>query len=207
MEIGELENSGHNRATFIDRSAEPPFEIDIDPYRLRVTGLDSPAPQRAAFLEVEGSLNASARFEVRGELRNRREGLDARVRVRLDGLDLRLLSDHARRQLGVAVRAGRGDVDFDIGLSGGELDATGEIVLRNPALDPAPSGGATGESFAEGIRRLTGPGGRVDLHVSVQGPIADPDFDFPAAAARALARSAGIDPAAGAAEVAPSSDH
>ena len=207
LEIGELENSGHNRATFIDRSAEPPFEIDIDPYRLRVTGLDTLAPQRAAFLEVEGSLNASARFEVRGELRARREGFDARVRVRLDGLDLRLLSEHARRQLGVAVRAGRGDVDFDIGLSGGELDATGELVLRNLALDPAPSGGAAGEPFAEGIRRLTGPGGRVDLHVSVQGPIADPDFDFPAAAARALARSAGIDPAAGTAEVAPSSDH
>ena len=207
LEIGELENAGHNRATFIDRSAEPPFEIDIDPYRLRVTGLDTLAPQRAAFLEIEGALDASARFEVRGELRARREGFDARVRVRLDGLDLRLLSDYAHRQLGVAVRAGRGDVDFDIGLSGGELDATGELVLRNPALDPAPSDGAAGESFAEGIRRLAGPGGRVELHVSVQGPIADPDFDLPAAAARALAQSAGIDPAAGAAEVAPSSDH
>ena len=207
LEIDELENGGHNRATFIDRSAEPPFEIDIDPYRLRVTGLDRLTPQRAAFLEVEGSLNASARLEVRGELRPRREGFDARVRVRLDGLDLHLLSDYARRQLGVAVRAGRGDVDFDVGLSGGELDATGELVLRNAALDPVPSGGAAGESFAEGIRRLAGPGGRVELHVSVQGPLADPDFDFPAAAARALARSAGIDPAAGVAETAPSSDH
>ncbi len=207
LEIAELENRGHNRATFIDRSAEPPFEIDIDPYRLRITGLDPLTPQRAAFLEVEGSLDASARFEVRGELRARREGFDARVRVRLDGLDLRLLSDYARRQLGVAVRAGRGDVDFDVGLSGGELDATGELVLRNAALDPAPSGGAAGESFAEGIHRIAGPGGRVELHVSVQGPVADPDFDFPAAAARALTRSAGIDPAADAAEAAPSSDH
>ena len=207
LEIGELENRGRNRATFIDRSAEPPFEIDIDPYRLRVTELDSLTPQRAAFLEVEGSLNASARLEVRGELRARREGFDARVRVRLDGLDLRLLSGYARRQLGIAVRAGRGDVDFDVGLAGGELDATGELVLRNAALDPAPSGGAAGESFAEGIRRIAGPGGRVELHVSVQGPIADPEFDFPAAAARALTQSAGIDPAADAAQIAPSSDH
>ena len=206
-EIGEIENGRHNRVIFIDRSAEPPFEIEIDPYRLRVTGLDSLTPQRAAFLEVEGSLDASARFEVRGELRPRREGFDARVRVRLDGLDLRLLSDYARRQLGVAVRAGRGDLDFDIGLSGGELDATGELVLRNATLDPEPSGGAAGESFAEGIRGLAGPGERVELHISVQGPIADPDFDFPAAAGRAIARSAGIDPAASAGEIDPSSDH
>ena len=206
IEIARLENGGHNRVTFIDRSAEPPFEMNFEPYRLRLTGLEDLTPQRAAFLEVEGSLDASARLEVRGELRARREGFDARVRVRLDGLDLGRLSDYARRHLGVAVRAGRGDVDFDVGLTGGELDAIGDFTVRNLALDPEPAAGAAGESFAEEIRRLTGPGGRVELHVSVQGPIADPDFDFPAAAARALAQSAGLDPAAGAEEAAPSTD-
>ena len=203
IEIGELENGGHNRVTFIDRSAEPPFEMDFEPYRLRVTGLESLTPQHAAFLEVEGSLDASARLEVRGELRARREGFDARLRLRVDGLDLGRLSDYARRHLGVAVRAGRGDVDIDVGLTGGELDATGDLVFRNLVLDPEPSAGAAGESFAEEIRRLTGPSGRVELHVSVEGPISDPEFDFPAAAARALAQSAGLDPAAGAEEAAP----
>ncbi len=195
MEIGEFKTAGHNRAAFFDRSAEPPFEMDIEPYRLRVTGFGDPTPQRVAFLEVEGSLDASARLDMRGELDLRGESLDARVRLRLDGLELDRLTHYAQRHLGVAVRAGRGDLDVDVGLSRGDLDVTGELTVRNVTLDPASSTGAAGESFAQGIRQLAAPSGRIDLQVSVRGPIADPEFDFPAAAARALAHSAGLAPA------------
>ena len=207
LAIGELETGGHNRVTFVDRSAEPPFEIAIEPYRLRVTGLDDLVPQHAAFLEIDGTLDASGRLEVRGELYPSPNGFDVQARVRLDGLELGRLSDYARRRLGVAIRSGRGDVDLDVRLSGGNLDATGDLGVRNLELEAEPSAGVAGESLAEGMRRLAAPGGRFELHVSVQGPIADPDFDFPAAAGRAIAQGAGLDSAAGAIEAESSSDN
>ena len=204
--IGELANGGHNRVVFIDRSAEPPFEIEMEPYRLRVTGLDGATPRRAALIEIEGALDASARLEARGELRVGRAGFDVRTRVRLDNLDLDRLSDYARRHLGVVVRSGRGDFEFDLALSGGELDATGDLVLRDLALEPAASAGAAGVSFAEEFPGLAGAGGAIELHVSVEGPIADPGFDFAAAVGQAIVRSAGLDPGAGAADTVSSSE-
>ena len=194
VEVGTLGTGGHGRAVFMDRSVEPSWKAEIEPYRLRITGLDSLDPQRAARLEVEGTLDASARLEVRGELRAARQGFDVRAEGRLRDLDLVRLSDHARRHLGVVVHAGEGDLDFDLALSGGEVEAAGDLVLRDPTLEPAPSAGATGAALAEALRRLAGSGETVELRVSLHGPIADPGFDFAAAAGRAILRSAGLDP-------------
>ena len=199
VEIGELVNRGHNRVTFVDRSAETPFETEMEPYRLRVTGLDTLTPQRAALFEVEGTLDASARLEIRGELRAGGAGFDARARARLRSFDLARLSDYARAQLGVTVRRGRGDFDLDLDLAGGTLEAAGDLAFRDLALHPEASAGAAGAAFADEFPRLDGSDGAIALRVSVQGPISDPAFDFAAAAGRAIVRSAELDSGAEAA--------
>ena len=194
VEVGELDIGGYNRAVFVDRGVEPPWEVEVEPYRLRVIGLDSADAQRSARFEVDGRLDGSARLDVSGELRAAARGFDARVRVRLDDVDLHRLSGNARRHLGVGVRAGQGDVDLALDLSGGRIDAAGDLVGRDLALDPVPAAGAAGTSFAAEIGRLAGPGEALGLHLSLSGPVADPDFDLPAAAGLAIARSAGLGP-------------
>ena len=205
VKIGELGNRGHNRVAFIDRSVRPPFEVEIAPYRLRVSGLDTLRPRRAALLELDGTLDAAARLEAHGELWAGEAGLDARARVRLGDLDLDRLSDYARRHLDIVVRQGQGDFEFDIELTGGEIEVAGEMALRDLALEPAPSADAAGESFAGGLVRLSESGEAIDLRISVRGPISDPGFDFAAAAGEAIVRGAGLAPGAGTADGASSS--
>ena len=206
VEVGELGNGGHNRVGFIDRSVDPPFELEIEPYRLRVVGLDSLTPQRAALLEVDGLVDAASHLDVSGEIRAGRVGFDARARVRLDRLDLNRFSEYARRHLDVFVRQGQGDFEFDFELSGGRLDTTGDLVLRDLSLDPEPSAGAAGTSFAEDFPRLAETGEAIELRVSVQGPISDPGFDFAASMGEAIVRSAGLVPGMGTAETASPSE-
>lgn len=194
MAIGELDIAGHNRAVFVDRGMEPPWEVEVEPYRLRVIGLDSADAKRPARFEVDGRLDASARLYVSGELRPAPQGFDARARVRLKDLDLHRLSGYARRHLGVSLRAGQGDIDLALELSAGEIDAAGDLRVRDLALDPVPAAGAAGTAFAAEIGRLAGSGKAFGLPVSLSGPIADPDFDLPAAAGLAIARSAGLGP-------------
>ena len=204
--VGELGNGGHNRVGFIDRSVDPPFELDIEPYRLRITGLDSLRPQRAALLEVDGMVDAAAHLDVSGEIRAGQGRFDARARVRLDRLDLNRFSEYARRHLDVVVRQGQGDVEFDFELSGGKLDTTGDLVLRELSLDPGPSAGAAGTSFTKDFLRLAETGEAIELRVSVQGPISDPGFDFAASMGEAIVRSAGLIPGMDTAETASPSE-
>ena len=195
VEIGVLANGGHNRVVLVDRSVDPPHQVQIEPYRLRVNDLDTLNSRTAARLEVGGTLDATARLEVRGELRAARRGFDTRAHLRLRDFDFSRLSEYARRHLDVLVRAGSGDVDFDIEISDGEISAEGDMVFRELSLEAVASeGSVTGAALVEAVRRLDEPGHGIALRVSLHGPIGDPGFELAAEAARAIARSAGLDP-------------
>ena len=193
VQVGELSTGGHNRLTLIDRSVEPPRESGVGPYRLVLTGLDSLAAEHAARFELEGTLAASARLRMSGELSAGRHGFDVRAGGRVSDFDLARLSDYAARHLDATIDAGQGDLEFDLELAGGEIDGVGTLMLRGLALGPAPSagdaGGTGGASPAEALRRLAETGEAVELRVPVRGPIADPGFDFGNTAGRAIAQS------------------
>ena len=193
LRIGELGTGGHNRLTFFDRSVDPPYRATIAPYRLAVSGLDTGDPRQGARLALEGALGEAARLDMHGELRAApRGGLALRALARFRDVPLDTLSGYASRHLGALVEAGRGDLDFDFELAGGELRSMGEVSLHGLALHPAPrAGGAEGGRLADALTRLAGARGALRLRLPVNGPIADPGFDFGEAAARALARSVG----------------
>ena len=195
VEIGALASGGHNRAVLVDRSVDPPLRVEMEPYRLRVSGIDTLDPRESARLEIGGTIDAGARLEVRGSLRAARRGLDARARLRLRDFDFTRLSEYARRHLDVLVRAGTGDFDADLELSGGEMSAEGEMVVRELSLEAVEAdASATGATLVEAVRGLDEPGRGVALRISLHGPVSDPGFDLPAATARAIATSAGLDP-------------
>jgi len=195
VEIGVLASAGHNRAVLIDRSVDPPLQVEMEPYRLRVSGIDTLNPSEYARLEIGGTIDAGARLEVRGSLRPARRGLDTRARLRLRDFDFTRLSEYARRHLDVLVRAGTGDFDADLELSGGEMSAEGEMVVRDLSLEAVEAdASATGATLVEAVRGLDEPGRGVALQISLHGPVSDPGFDLPAATARAIATSAGLDP-------------
>ena len=195
VEIGVLASGGHNRAVLVDRSIDPPLQVEMEPYRLRVSGIDTLDPRESARLEIGGTIDAGARLEVRGSLRAARRGLDARARLRLRDFDFTRLSEYARRHLDVLVRAGTGDFDADLELSGGEMSAEGEMVVRELSLEAVEAdASATGATLVEAVRGLDEPGRGIALRISLHGPVSDPGFDLPAATARAIAASAGLDP-------------
>ncbi len=195
VEIGVLASGGHNRAVLVDRSVDPPLQVEMEPYRLRVSGIDTLNPGESARLEIGGTIDAGARLEVLGSIRAARRGLDTRARLRLRDFDFTRLSEYARRHLDVLVRAGTGDLDADLELSGGEVSAEGEVVVRELSLEAAdPDASAAGATLVEAVRGLDEPGRGVALRISLHGPVSDPGFDLPAATARAIATSAGLDP-------------
>ena len=195
VEIGVLASAGHNRAVLVDRSVDPPLRVEMEPYRLRVSGIDTLNPRENARLEIGGTLDAGARLEVLGSLRAARRGLDTRARLRLRDFDFTRLSEYARRHLDVLVRAGTGDFDADLALSGGEVSAEGEMVVRELSLEAVEAKGAAGgAALVEALRGLDESGRGVALQISLHGPVSDPGFDLPAAMARAIATSAGLHP-------------
>lgn len=195
VEIGVLASGGHNRAVLVDRSVDPPLQVEMEPYRLRVSGIDTLNPSESARLEIGGTIDAGARLEVEGEFRAARRGLDTRARLRLRDFDFTRLSEYARRHLDVLVRAGTGDFDADLELSGGEMSAEGEVVVRELSLEAVEAdASAAGATLVEAVRRLDEPGRGVTLQISLHGPVSDPGFDLPAATGRAIATSAGLDP-------------
>ena len=197
VEIGVLASGGHNRAVLVDRSVDPPLQVEMEPYRIRVSGIDTLDPRESARLEIGGTIDAGARLEVEGEFRAGRRGLDARARLRLRDFDFTRLSEYARRHLDVLVRTGTGDFDAELELSGGEMSAEGEMVVRALSLEAVEAdASATGDTLAEAVRGLDEPGRGVALRISLHGPVSDPGFDLPAATARAIATSAGLDPGA-----------
>lgn len=195
LRIGEIGAGGHNRLSFFDRSVDPPYRAVIEPYRLAVSGLDTGDPRHGARLELAGAISEVARLEMSGELRAApRGGLDLRAAARFRDFPLETLSGYASRHLGVFIEAGKGDLDLDFELAGGEIRSVGEAALHGLALHPAPQAGA-GDRLAEAaLARLADARGELRLRVPVNGPIADPGFDFGAAAARAIARSVGAAP-------------
>ena len=195
VEIGVLASGGHNRAVLVDRSVDPPLQVAMEPYRLRVSGIDTLNPRESARLEIGGTIDAGARLEVEGEFRAARRGLDTRARLRLRDFDFTRLSEYARRHLDVLVRAGTGDFDADLELSGGEMSAEGEMVVRELSLEAVEADASTtGATLVEAVRGLDEPGRGVALRISLHGPVSDPGFDLPAATARAIATNAGLDP-------------
>ena len=196
LRIGEIGTAGHNRLSFVDRSVDPPYRAVIEPYRLAVSGLDTGDPRHGTRLELAGAIGEVARVEMSGELRAApRGGLDLRAAARFRDFPLETLSAYASRHLGALIEAGRGDLDLDFELAGGEVRSVGEASLHGLALHPAPRArGGDGGRLADALARLAGARGELRLRVPVNGPIADPGFDFGAAAVRAIARNVGAAP-------------
>ena len=205
LRIEEFATAGHSRMVFVDRRVEPPWEARVEPYRLRVVGFESIDSTRSARFELDGTLDTSARVEVNGEFGAAPRGLDVRARGRLKRFALPRLSGYARRHLGVDVHAGQGDLHFDLEVAGGEVQASGELTIRDVALE-AVSADAAGLAFVEGVGRLAGSRGTLDLPLSLRVPAGDPGFELPAALGQAIAQSVALRVAPQGAGSAPASD-
>ena len=161
--------------SFKDQRVSPPSSGSLANLNMTLSNL-STAPGSKAQLSLTGLFDR-APFSARGTINPLKAPLNAAMRVELDGLNMVKLSPFAVQALAYPIESGLFTADLDIAFTNDVLRSTNRFVLENFNLGPKKSfPGAPDLPLPLAVALLKGPSGTIDLTVSADGRLDDPQF-------------------------------
>ena len=163
---------------FVDRQAQPNFEIDLLQLGGRISGLSSgKRPPADVFLKgVDGT---SAPLEITGKVKPLGENLFADLKMTFEDIQLSPFSPYSGKFIGYIIQKGRLNLELDYKLVEQKLQGRNRIFLDQFTLgDKVDSPDATSLPVRLAISLLKDRNGRIELDFPVEGNVTNPEFNI-----------------------------
>ncbi|MFO8141177.1 MAG: DUF748 domain-containing protein [Marinobacter sp.] len=173
--IGEVQvESG--AITYADRTLEPSFSTRFEALNGSITGISNVPPQQGR-VSLRGQLAGGAPVTFEGTLGALGTDETSDLQLSMEDLALPVLSPYFGRYLGYSVDSGKLKLNLDYEFTGTRVKASNHVILDRMALGQAvTSDQATSAPVKLGLALLTDRGGVIEVHLPIQGDIADPEF-------------------------------
>jgi len=175
--------TGDSWIKFEDASVSPAYRTTVKSLHVKLTDLDSSAPQNPATLVLDSRIGKYGRFNLNGTLLPFAELISMDITGKLKSIDLPPFSSYTGEYLGYDLRRGSLDADIKLLIKDGVLDVNNHLLLRKFGLqerDAEKIEGLTQQlsmPLDAALDLLKDSDGNVALDLPVKGDINDPKFD------------------------------
>lgn len=184
IKIGRVVWQGENKATFIDRSVEPPFQASLDIKEFNLSAVDSSRPEQPSPFRLVGSTGRHAEITAEGEITLFQSDPDGHLKGQLKGIELVPLSSYTISAIGYNLDSGELDADIDMALKQGNVEGKNHLVIRR--LDVSEASAAQAAKLQEKISMpldsalgmLQDKNQTIDLNLPITGKLADPNVEL-----------------------------
>lgn len=163
------------------------------PFRTRVSGLDGKittldtASSQPAIVRLDGQVADYGQARVKGSLLPLGPKQDTDISLLFRNVELPDMTPYTIKFVGRKIDEGRMDLDLRYRINNGKLKAANKIVLRKLELgDSVEQKGAMKLPLDLAVALLTGPDGKIDIDVPIEGDVDSPDFELSGVISRAF---------------------
>ena len=195
VKLARLHIADDSRIRFDDLSINPAFHIDIAPFSLEVTNIDTAAPTQDIGLAMNASLNKYEQMQLTAAIRPFAEKLNMSAEGKITALELPPLSPYINREMGYFIKRGQLNSDFKMTVTDNQLDA--KINSRLNKFNIEEGDPARAKDFSAKLSMpldaaldlLRDKNDNINLDVTINGDIDDPQFDVSKVINKALANA------------------
>ncbi|GGY60190.1 DUF748 domain-containing protein [Marinobacter zhanjiangensis] len=163
---------------YTDQTPRPAFTSRLHDLTATVSGLSNVTPQQGQF-SISGIVNDSGELRADGTIATLGTDDRSRFDVTLDGLSMPVISPYFGFYLGYRVDGGRLSADGTYNLYGSRLESDTTLVLDRLELGEAVQSDTSITAPVKlGLTLLRDSDDRVTLDISVNGNLADPEFNL-----------------------------
>lgn len=166
------------RADFADRSMAEEFTSSLRDFRGTISGLSSEELARAD-VDLEGTLDGTAPFQVSGKINPLSEDAFTDLRVDFRGIGLAAFSPYSGRHVGYTIDRGRLTLDLTYHLSSRVLEAENKLEFDQFYLgETVESPDAMKLPLKLALGLLRDRSGKIDIDLPIRGNLDDPEFKY-----------------------------
>ncbi|HUG11365.1 MAG TPA: DUF748 domain-containing protein [Opitutaceae bacterium] len=166
------------RADVTDRSMEKEFTTSLRDFGGTISGLSSEELARAD-VDLKGTLDGTAPFEVSGKVNPLSEDAFTDLRVDFRGIGLPAFTPYSGRYVGYTIDRGRLTLDLTYRLSSRVLEAENKLVFDEFYLgETVESPDAMNLPLKLALGLLRDRSGKIDIDLPIRGNLDDPDFKY-----------------------------
>jgi outer membrane protein OmpA-like peptidoglycan-associated protein len=182
VETVRIDNN--SKIHIVDESVSPSFDTTVTPLIIAVDNIDNTNPDSRTAIKLNTSLNPGNRISAEGWLTPFAVKHDADIKLKIDALDLVMLSPYAVKAAGYRVRSGRINATLNGKVDNEVLNAKTKLIAQRLNLD-ATSDAARGKSAQKlgigmpidaALALMKDKKGNISIEVPVSGNLGDPDF-------------------------------
>jgi len=166
------------RADVADRSQATEFVTSMTDFGGTISGLSSEELARAD-VDLKGTLDGTAPFQVSGTINPLSENAFTDLRVDFRGIGLPAFTPYSGRYVGYTIDRGRLSMDLTYHLSSRVLEAENKLVFDQFYLgEPVESPDAMKMPLKLALGLLRDRSGKIDIDLPIRGNLDDPDFKY-----------------------------
>lgn len=176
---------------FADLSLRPQFGARMHQLKGVITGLGTDA-NRSAQVKLDARVNKFGSAKIRGHVSVLQPERLTDIEMEFRNLDMTTLSPYAVRFAGYEIAAGRMSLDLQYKIKDSKLVGENKVLLNKVELGKkVDSPGALDLPLQLALSVLKDSNGLIDIGVPVSGNLDDPNFDYGAVIAKAIANLLG----------------
>lgn len=184
------------RLIFTDQTLAEPRSFELTITSLDVGGIDGDNPEAPTEISLATELGEYTTLDLAGWIKPLvAKGPDFDLKGSLAKLEMPLISDYAASSVGMHLRAGRLDMEFEGVATGGALDANTDWLIQRIELeeldefDKAKLSEQTNVPIEKAVDLLQNKDGNIKLKIPIVGSLDDPEFDLSGTISKAIGKA------------------
>lgn len=168
---------------FTDESLSETFTADVHGINLKLTGLDSNAPEQSSHLVLALFIGKHGSFNLDADISPLSDRPSVNGKGDIAGLDLRMVAPMTRQHIGHNVKSGQLDADLKLKVDKGIIDSNMELALHQFELETLSTKEAEeidsefGFPLNSSLSLLRDSDNTIRLDIPVSGDIDNPEFN------------------------------
>lgn len=194
--IDSLSLGETGKLIFTDQTLAEPRSFELEITSLEIGGVDGTNPEAPTDISLATKLGEYTTLDLAGWIKPLvAEGPDFDLKGSLAKLEMPLISDYAAGSVGMHLRAGRLDMEFEGVAAGGTLDANTDWLIQRieleelDAFDKAKLSEQTNVPIEKAVDLLQNKDGNIKLKIPINGALDDPEFDLSGTISKAIGKA------------------
>ena len=185
----------HGRIRFSDQSVTPAFEQTLAIDSLRLGALDSEQPERAASLDIKGTIGEHSTLSTQGKLAAFSQPLALELKTEISALELPPMSSYTRDVLGYVLTSGQINTTLDLTIKQGRFEGSQSIKLSQLTVEAAldeegnPIQIDAPVPLDTGLAMLRDGDDNISMDIPISGDMENPEFDVSSVIRQAIGKA------------------
>ena len=180
--LGRLSLAGENSLTFRDLDVKPPVTMEVDSLEVKVTDFLLGSPEGKGSFSLQAGMGKYTFIGIQGQILAPWDNPDLDAQVKVKSFDLPPLTPYTDRYLGYVLNSGHLNLDADINIAQGVLDAQTKVAVNRIEMTPVKEEAQKraeerlGIPVKTALALLKDKNDNIELNLPVEGNMNDPEF-------------------------------